>query len=108
MYTSGCQPQLKALYPTVAYPVNGKAAAISPLIMWDHSTSWLIPKLVPKESFGEIVIVNISDNEWSYLQGHELDGRTLMPASSLLVCRISLGEIIVCNIFLTLFMVLQN
>lgn len=85
IYVAGCQPQLKKFYPQVNFPVSDKAANISSLVKWDHSISWLTPKLKVKESFGEFVLVNIHEEEWSYLKGHEIDGRIIMPATSYLV-----------------------
>lgn len=86
MYVAGCQPQLKKFYPEIKYPVSNQTPIISPLIKWDHKTSWLIPKWTEKESFGEFITINITDQEWSYLEGHVIDGKNLMPVASYVVC----------------------
>lgn len=57
---------------------------LSPLIKWDHSASYSVPKVKP-EYFGKIVTVNISHEKHEFLKGHDIDGRILMPAAAYLV-----------------------
>lgn len=83
---------MRQFYPGVHFPVDNKTALISPLVKWNHSVSWFTPKLSPKDCHGESVLINISEQKWSYLQGHEVDGRILMPAMSYLVRLISVEE----------------
>jgi hypothetical protein len=45
MYNAGVQMNLASLYPRVVFPVPRGTHMISPLIQWDHSAEWTVPKL---------------------------------------------------------------
>lgn len=76
---------MKNLYRGVTYPVSRGTKMLSSLVKWDHSVSWLVPVWRHKDSFGQIISVNISNEQHAYLAGHNIDGRFLMPATGYLV-----------------------
>lgn len=82
LYITGCQPQLRNFYHEISLPVSPQTATISPLVKWDHSVSWLVPKYNVDKNFSQFIVVNTSEAEWSYLQGHVIGGRVLMPAAT--------------------------
>ncbi|GFQ77088.1 fatty acid synthase, partial [Trichonephila clavata] len=44
LYTLGLNPDIQKLYPEVCFPVPKNTPMISPLIKWDHSKSWFVPR----------------------------------------------------------------
>lgn len=86
---AGGQPQLRKMYPQITFPVSRGTKLISPLVKWDHSISWLSHLWVNKDYCGQTIIVDISESLYSHLEGHEIDGRVLMPATGYLVSSIN-------------------
>uniref|UniRef100_A0A674EV27 Fatty acid synthase n=1 Tax=Salmo trutta TaxID=8032 RepID=A0A674EV27_SALTR len=89
VYMNGSVP---ALYPPVEYPVPAGTPLISPLVQWDHTQTWDVPKAedFPAGSGGSTsaTIYNIDMNPESpdyYMIGHCIDGRVLYPATGYLV-----------------------
>ena len=65
---------------------------ISPLVKWDHSQSWDVPKyeqfMVTGNGAGSASIFKITmgpESKDQYLAGHMIDGRVLFPATGYLV-----------------------
>ncbi|KAF7995900.1 hypothetical protein HCN44_007007 [Aphidius gifuensis] len=88
LYNTGHQPQIAKLYPEVSFPVSRGTPMISPLIRWDHSNEWYVTKFEMQEkiSSGErMVKVSLQNEEFEYMAGHVIDGRTLLPATGYLV-----------------------
>jgi hypothetical protein len=48
MFNAGVQMNLASLYPKVVFPVPRGTHMIGPLIQWDHSVEWTVPKLAFK------------------------------------------------------------
>lgn len=65
--------------------MSSKASPISPLVQWDHSKTWLTPKLKPVESFVHNVHIGLSNPDYTYLEGHQIDDRVLIPAMTYVV-----------------------
>lgn len=85
IYTAGGLPQLRKLYPDVRFPVSRGTPLISPLIKWDHNSSWTTPSTNSYESYGGIVTVNLSKPEYSDLKGHGIYGMICMSGASYVV-----------------------
>ncbi|KAJ8915036.1 hypothetical protein NQ315_016011, partial [Exocentrus adspersus] len=85
IYLAGGRPNLKNLYNGVTYPVSRGTKMISPLVKWNHRISWFVPMWKPVDSFGHVTTVNTSNERYSYLSGHNVDGTVVMPASGYLV-----------------------
>ncbi|KAG5865371.1 Fatty acid synthase, partial [Gonioctena quinquepunctata] len=89
LYVNGHNPQLAYLYPDIEFPVSRGTRMISPYIKWKHERLWFNPlydqlaKIVAKQGT-RTVNVQLSDTEWSYIDGHVIDGRNLFPASGYL------------------------
>ncbi|XP_034049139.1 fatty acid synthase [Thalassophryne amazonica] len=92
IYMNGIDVDSNALCPAVKYPVPVGTPLISPLVQWDHTQIWDVPKA---EDFpcalggsASATIYNIDVNPESadfYLTGHCIDGRVLYPATGYLV-----------------------
>ncbi|KAL0983890.1 hypothetical protein UPYG_G00134400 [Umbra pygmaea] len=92
LYMKGVNVDSKQLYPRVEYPVPAGTPLISPLVQWDHSQTWDVPKAedFPAGSGGSTsaTIYNVDMNPESpdyYMIGHCIDGRVLYPATGYLV-----------------------
>ncbi|XP_072378050.1 LOW QUALITY PROTEIN: fatty acid synthase-like [Diabrotica undecimpunctata] len=81
LYLAGGQPNLRKLYNEVSFPVSRGTKMLSSLVKWDHSVSWFSKRYEHKSSCGISVNVSLSDEEYAYLEGHQIDGRILMPAT---------------------------
>ncbi|CAF94659.1 unnamed protein product, partial [Tetraodon nigroviridis] len=92
IYMNGINLDGNKLGPAVSYPVPVGTPLISPLVQWDHSQTWDVPKVkdFPSSSGGSssATIYNIDtspESADSYLIGHCIDGRVLYPATGYLV-----------------------
>uniref|UniRef100_A0AAR2JWF8 Fatty acid synthase n=1 Tax=Pygocentrus nattereri TaxID=42514 RepID=A0AAR2JWF8_PYGNA len=92
VYMNSINVESKQLYQAVEYPVPVGTPLISPLIQWDHSQSWDVPKVedFPAGSGGSTsaTVYNIDISPEApdhYMIGHCIDGRVLYPATGYLV-----------------------
>lgn len=61
---------------------------IAPLIRWEHSHDWLVSEYEKRGSIASIertVNVSLDSDQWKYLNGHDIGGRILFPASAYVV-----------------------
>ncbi|XP_057667791.1 LOW QUALITY PROTEIN: fatty acid synthase-like [Diorhabda carinulata] len=79
IFLAGGQPDLTKLYTGVTFPVGRGTKMLSPLLEWDHSITWRVPIHKHKYCFGDTKTVNLSNEKYSYLADHEIDGKTVMP-----------------------------
>lgn len=91
IYMNGINIDANNLCPTM-YPVPVGTPLISPLMKWDHSQTWDVPKVEDFSSgsggSSSATVYNIDVNPDSpdcYLTGHCIDGRVLYPATGYLV-----------------------
>ncbi|XP_076014659.1 fatty acid synthase [Genypterus blacodes] len=91
VYMNGINVAANSLCPAVKYPVPTGTPLISPLVKWDHSQTWDVPKAedFPSGSGGSAstTVYNIDINPESpdhYLIGHCIDRRVLYPATGYL------------------------
>ena len=93
LYNEGVNVDIMLDYASVEYPVPVHTPFISPLIasQWDHSQQWKIPTW---DMFGQSAGVGQQtkyeidlndDSEYSFIIGHQIDGRCLFPATGYLV-----------------------
>ncbi|XP_053201038.1 fatty acid synthase-like [Panonychus citri] len=96
IYLHGLNPMVTNLYDKIEYPVPRETQSVGHLIKWKHEKEWFDLK-VDKYSNQQTVfskIIDLHDPLWSFLTGHEIDGRILFPATGYLyvawqmVCRI--------------------
>lgn len=85
IYRSGGQPQVRKLYPEVTFPVSRGTPLLSPLVSWDHSTTWPVPNTNSSLSFSGKVTVNLSKPEYSKLNGHIVHDMTCMAGAAYVV-----------------------
>ncbi|XP_068119118.1 fatty acid synthase [Hyperolius riggenbachi] len=92
VYLNGINVQCDNIYPPVEFPVPAGTPLISPLVQWDHSQTWDVPKTedFPAGSGGSTsaTVYNIDMSPESpdiFMNGHCIDGRVLYPATGYLV-----------------------
>ncbi|EAT46623.1 AAEL002228-PA [Aedes aegypti] len=75
------------LYPPVQFPVSRGTPMIAPLVHWDHREDAHIVKYTwdqtAKSRVG-IVNISVSSQDWKHIEGHNIDGRVLFPATGYL------------------------
>ncbi|VEN45265.1 unnamed protein product [Callosobruchus maculatus] len=91
MYVCGHQPQLQNLYPPVQFPVSRGTRMISPFIRWNHKRDWYAPYYndtaevqIESNEGQRNILLQLSDPQWSFIDGHVIDGRNLFPATGYL------------------------
>ncbi|XP_025266595.1 fatty acid synthase-like isoform X1 [Camponotus floridanus] len=87
LYNAGLQLQIANLYPEVKFPVSRNTPMISHLIRWDHSEDWYAYRYIAqrKLDIGEaIVTINLLDDEFTYMTGHVVNRKNLLPATGYL------------------------
>uniref|UniRef100_A0A1A8NNF5 Fatty acid synthase n=2 Tax=Nothobranchius TaxID=28779 RepID=A0A1A8NNF5_9TELE len=91
IYMNGINLDCNCLSPAVTYPVPVGSPLISPLVQWDHTQTWDIPKAEhflhgSGGSNSSIYTIEINpESEDNYLIDHCIDGRILYPATGYLV-----------------------
>jgi len=73
---------ISKLYPAVNFPVSRGTPMISPIIKWNHEEDHFVPYFDSYNTFERRnVVINISDKNFEFVQGHIVDGRVLFPAT---------------------------
>ncbi|GFT81890.1 fatty acid synthase, partial [Nephila pilipes] len=88
LYDLGLNPDIEKLYPEVQFPVPKNTPMISPLIKWDHSRNWFVPRWDERLGSSEMIVdvdVGSEDSSEKYLLDHCVDGRILYPACGYLL-----------------------
>ncbi|XP_019721138.1 fatty acid synthase [Hippocampus comes] len=91
LYLNGINVDVNTLCSEVKYPVPVGTPMISPLMRWDHSQTWDVPKAEDFSSgsgSNSAIVYSINMNPESpdyYLIGHCIDGRVVYPATGYLV-----------------------
>ncbi|XP_006825595.1 fatty acid synthase-like [Saccoglossus kowalevskii] len=91
-YLNGMTLNINKLFPDVQYPVMRNTPSIAPLIHWDHTQQWYVPKAkdfsTGSGQSNAVVsyIIDVSpSSEDHYLRDHCIDGRVLYPATGYLL-----------------------
>jgi len=84
LFENGVDLDLCKLYPEIEFPVSRGTPMIAPLIKWDHSESYFVATFKDKQYNEQFVNVSLSDPEFEFISGHEIDGRILFPATGYL------------------------
>ncbi|XP_049868872.1 fatty acid synthase-like [Pectinophora gossypiella] len=88
IYTEGFNPKVKILYPKVDFPVSTGTPMLSHLVKWVHTQQWKLSKYASAENRTTATwkpIISIHDNEYAYLKGNVVRGKTLYPFAATLV-----------------------
>ncbi|CAH1131325.1 unnamed protein product [Ceutorhynchus assimilis] len=86
LYEIGFNPQIQNLYPTVEFPVSRGTPMLSPKIKWNHDREWFVVKYQSSQHLREEITtkIMINDSTYTYLTGHVVNGRNLVPATGYL------------------------
>ncbi|XP_016657076.1 fatty acid synthase isoform X4 [Acyrthosiphon pisum] len=82
MYTSGLNPKIKEVYPTIQYPVSRGTPSIFGLPFWDHTEKWSDGFLDLVKS-GERIICLVLDDD-KHLAQYQFQGQHIIPFSFIL------------------------
>lgn len=86
VYACGAQVDVSRLYPAVQWPVSRGTPALASHVLWDHSVEWSVAQYgTASRSTENVIEVDLSRHEDAYLDGHNIDGRVLFPATGYLV-----------------------
>ncbi|XP_065083523.1 fatty acid synthase-like [Ochlerotatus camptorhynchus] len=75
------------LYPKVQFPVSRGTPMISPLIRWDHREDAFVVKYnweQTNKSRAYTINISLNNQDFKYIEGHNIDGRVLFPATGYL------------------------
>ncbi|XP_055853304.1 fatty acid synthase-like [Episyrphus balteatus] len=89
LHTQGLNVPVQSLYPKLEWPVSCGTDTISDIIEWDHRDDWEVysyNKMISKKSGEKIFIITMKSEEFKYLEGHNIDGKILVPATYYLEC----------------------
>ncbi|KAG5668080.1 hypothetical protein PVAND_016035 [Polypedilum vanderplanki] len=84
IFENGVDMDISAIYPQIEFPVSSGTPMISPLIKWDHTENWFVPKYDDKKHNDMQINISLQDSEFGFISGHEIDGRVLFPATGYL------------------------
>ncbi|KOB71689.1 Uncharacterized protein OBRU01_13331, partial [Operophtera brumata] len=88
LYMEGYSPKVHVLYPEVEFPVSTGTPLLSYLVDWAHNEKWSLPQYVSADRMVAAsckFVVSLHDDEHSYLKGHVIRRKTLLPFSYALV-----------------------
>lgn len=75
IFQNGIDFDVSKLFPEVEFPVSRGTPMISPVIKWNHAETYFVPRFSSSDWFeSRSVLINISDKDFEYIQGHVIDG----------------------------------
>lgn len=77
MYVNGVNMSIEKLYPEIKFPVSRGTRMLSPLVRWEHSEDWFVPKFElqrTSNSWERKVKVSLKDQDYDSIDGHIIDG----------------------------------
>ncbi|XP_063367625.1 fatty acid synthase-like [Cydia amplana] len=89
LFMEGYYPDIRQLYPKVEFPVSTGTPHLSHLVEWAHQEKWKFPSYASPERIESstcVFKISLHDAEHLYLHGHRIEGKTLFPFASALVC----------------------
>ncbi|XP_061721608.1 fatty acid synthase-like [Cydia pomonella] len=89
LFMEGYYPDIRQLYPKVEFPVSTGTPHLSHLVEWAHQEKWKFPTYASPERVTSstcVFKISLHDAEHLYLHGHRIEGKTLFPFASALVC----------------------
>ncbi|XP_063628215.1 fatty acid synthase-like [Cydia splendana] len=89
LFMEGYYPDIRQLYPKVEFPVSTGTPHLSHLVEWAHQEKWKFPTYASPERISSstcVFKISLHDAEHLYLHGHRIEGKTLFPFASALVC----------------------
>ncbi|XP_063387646.1 fatty acid synthase-like [Cydia fagiglandana] len=89
LFMEGYYPDIRQLYPKVEFPVSTGTPHLSHLVEWAHQEKWKFPTYASPERVSSstcVFKISLHDAEHLYLHGHRIEGKTVFPFASALVC----------------------
>ncbi|CAG7827443.1 unnamed protein product, partial [Allacma fusca] len=86
LFLHGLEPRVSQLYPKVEFPVGNSVRMISPLISWDHSTTWKVAGYVEDIPIDCVSVyeVSLKNKPDVFYAGHQINSRVIFPATGFL------------------------
>jgi fatty acid synthase len=70
------------IYPEVQFPVSRGTPMISPKYKWNHQDNYFVPLFDSFNSYERRnIVINVSDKNFEFVQGHIIDGKVLFPGT---------------------------
>lgn len=90
IFENGVDMDISKLYPPIEFPVSRGTPMISPLIKWDHREDFHVVRYESNAAMKSerSYTVNISDPEFDFITGHNIDGTVLINLMSYQQCKI--------------------
>ena len=85
LHCSGERIYLNSLYSSISGPVPLSTPSLASSLQWDHSIDWEVADFSHSSNKEFTMNINLEEQEHSYLEGHNIDGRVLFPATGYLV-----------------------
>lgn len=93
IFQQGIDLDVSKLYPPVEFPVSRGTPMISPHVKWDHSEDFFVPQFISHDWYDKRnVLINVSDKEFEFIQGHIIDGKKNADLKNSLKLYIYLGK----------------
>lgn len=74
IFQNGIDVDASKLYPPIQFPVSRNTPMISPVIEWDHSEDYSVPRFSGDWFQHKNILINVNDKEFEFIQGHVIDG----------------------------------
>ncbi|XP_072398837.1 fatty acid synthase-like [Diabrotica undecimpunctata] len=84
IYLAGVDMNLANIYPKIEYPVSRNTETLADLIHWNRSDNWSRDSLQKSKSGVRNFNLTLTAPEFSECMGHKLNGRYVLPISTLL------------------------
>jgi hypothetical protein len=77
IFEHGIDMDIRAIYPSVSFPVSRGTQGISHLIRWDHATDHFVPIYDPlTRSDKRNVTISVGNPKYAFMKGHVINGKT--------------------------------
>ncbi|XP_063537569.1 fatty acid synthase-like [Cydia strobilella] len=89
LFMEGYYPDIRHLYPKVEFPVSTGTPHLSPLVEWVHQEKWDLAQYASAVRTSAATCtfkITLHDDEYAYLRGHRVGGKTVFPFAAALVC----------------------
>ncbi|KAL7024910.1 hypothetical protein ACKWTF_013247 [Chironomus riparius] len=82
LFKNGVDLDLRKLYPTIEFPVSRGTPMIAPSVKWNHDETYFVSSY--NEQACNEKVYDLSEPEFDFISGHEIDERLLFPATGYL------------------------
>ncbi|KAG5675543.1 hypothetical protein PVAND_005439 [Polypedilum vanderplanki] len=82
LFQNGVDMDIGKIYPEIQFPVSRGTPMISPIYKWNHQDNYFVPLFDSFNSYERRnMLINVSDKNFEFVQGHIIDGKVLFPGT---------------------------